>query len=232
MAPDSEATDPMSNPLVLASGSPRRRLLLSMAGFEFEVASPDIEEVRLADEPPEEFVVRMARVKAEVIAAHHREAFVLAATNPAKDAVVAELLERHRGEKILVIGHYLKQLRQVAATLGLPVLTGSTPQAEREDLYGKFRDGDMQVLVVSKVANFAVDLPAASVAIQISGTFGSRQEEAQRLGRILRPKSGANQAWFYTLVTRDTVEVEYARRRQIFLAEQGYRYQIEGAVQE
>ena len=152
-----------------------------------------------------------------------------AATNPAKDSVVAELLDRHKGEKILVIGHYLRQLRQVAAKLNLPVLTGSTPQVERERLYGLFRDGDLPVLVVSKVANFAVDLPAASVAIQISGTFGSRQEEAQRLGRILRPKPGANQAWFYTLVTRDTIEVEYARRRQIFLAEQGYRYEIEGA---
>jgi DNA excision repair protein ERCC-3 len=173
-----------------------------------------------------------ADLRRRYYAASDREAFVLAATNPAKDAVVAELLERHRGEKVLVIGHYLSQLRQVAASLNLPVLTGSTPQSERERLYGQFRDGDLPVLVVSKVANFAVDLPAASVAIQISGTFGSRQEEAQRLGRILRPKGGANQAWFYTLVTRDTIEVEYARRRQIFLAEQGYSYQIEGAVQD
>lgn len=170
-----------------------------------------------------------ADLRRQYYAASDREAFVLAATNPAKDAVVGELLDRHRGERILVIGHYLSQLRQVAANLDLPVLTGSTPQTERERLYGMFRDGDLPVLVVSKVANFAVDLPAASVAIQISGTFGSRQEEAQRLGRILRPKPGANQAWFYTLVTRDTIEVEYARRRQIFLAEQGYRYEIEGA---
>jgi DNA excision repair protein ERCC-3 len=170
-----------------------------------------------------------ADLRRQYYAASDREAFVLAATNPAKDSVVAELLDRHKGEKILVIGHYLRQLRQVAAKLDLPVLTGSTPQVERERLYGLFRDGDLPVLVVSKVANFAVDLPAASVAIQISGTFGSRQEEAQRLGRILRPKPGANQAWFYTLVTRDTIEVEYARRRQIFLAEQGYRYEIEGA---
>jgi DNA excision repair protein ERCC-3 len=170
-----------------------------------------------------------ADLRRQYYAASDREAFVLAATNPAKDSVVAELLDRHKGEKILVIGHYLVQLRQVAAKLDLPVLTGSTPQVERERLYGLFRDGDLPVLVVSKVANFAVDLPAASVAIQISGTFGSRQEEAQRLGRILRPKPGANQAWFYTLVTRDTIEVEYARRRQIFLAEQGYRYEIEGA---
>ncbi len=162
-------------------------------------------------------------------AASDREAFVLAATNPAKDPVVSDLIQRHRQERILIIGHYLKQLRALASDLGLPVLTGSTPQAEREELYARFRDGDLPVLVVSKVANFAVDLPEATVAIQISGTFGSRQEEAQRLGRILRPKEGANQAWFYTLVSRDTVEAEYARRRQIFLAEQGYRYTIEGA---
>ncbi len=162
-------------------------------------------------------------------AASDREAFVLAATNPAKDPVVSDLIQRHRQERILIIGHYLKQLRALASDLGLPVLTGSTPQAEREELYARFRDGDLPVLVVSKVGNFAIDLPDANVAIQISGTFGSRQEEAQRLGRILRPKEGANQAWFYTLVSRDTVEAEYARRRQIFLAEQGYRYTIEGA---
>ncbi len=162
-------------------------------------------------------------------AAEDREAFRLAATNPAKDAVVEELLERHRGERVLVIGHYLAQLRGLAQRLGAPVLTGATPQAERERLYEAFRRGDLSVLVVSKVANFAVDLPAASVAIQISGTFGSRQEEAQRLGRILRPKPGDNTACFYTLVSRETVETEYARRRQIFLAEQGYRYLVEGA---
>lgn len=170
-----------------------------------------------------------ADLRRSYYASSDREAFVLAATNPAKDAVVGDLMARHPEEKILVIGHYLKQLRALADRLNLPVLTGSTPQAEREDLFGRFRRGELPVLVVSKVANFAVDLPAASVAIQISGTFGSRQEEAQRLGRILRPKEGANQAWFYTLVSRETVEAEYARRRQIFLAEQGYRYTIESA---
>jgi len=170
-----------------------------------------------------------AELRRRYYAAGDREAYVLAATNPAKDSCVANLLERHRGESILVIGQYLAQLRDLAERLDLPVLTGSTPQDERERLYGLFQQGDLPVLVVSKVANFAVDLPAAAVAVQISGTYGSRQEEAQRLGRILRPKAGVNQACFYTLVSRETVEVEYARRRQIFLAEQGYRYRIEEA---
>jgi DNA excision repair protein ERCC-3 len=162
-------------------------------------------------------------------AAEDREAFRLAATNPAKERVVEALLARHQGARILVIGHYLAQLRQLAARLGAPILTGATPHAEREALYEAFRRGELTVLVVSKVANFAIDLPAASVAIQISGTFGSRQEEAQRLGRILRPKDGDNTACFYTLVSRETVEAEYARKRQIFLAEQGYRYLVESS---
>lgn len=170
-----------------------------------------------------------AELRRRYYAAGDREAYMLAATNPAKDSCVADLLERHRGEHILVIGQYLAQLRGLAERLDLPLLTGSTPQDERERLYDRFRKGDLPVLVVSKVANFAVDLPEAAVAVQISGTYGSRQEEAQRLGRILRPKEGANQACFYTVVSRETVEVEYARRRQIFLAEQGYRYRIEEA---
>ena len=121
---------------------------------------------------------------------------------------------------------YLDQLRALAEPLGLPVLTGSTPQRKRDQLYADFRAGRIRVLAVSKVANFAVDLPEASVAIQISGTFGSRQEEAQRLGRILRPKDGRNQAHFYTIVTRDTVEQDFALKRQLFLCEQGYAYSI------
>ncbi len=107
-----------------------------------------------------------------------------------------------------------------------PIITGKTPQNERDELYARFRDGDLNLLIVSKVANFAIDLPDANVAIQISGTFGSRQEEAQRLGRILRPKKGANQARFYNLVTRDTRDQEFAQNRQRFLTEQGYQYEI------
>ncbi|MFQ5719928.1 MAG: DNA repair helicase XPB [Acidobacteriota bacterium] len=156
-----------------------------------------------------------------------RESFRLASTNPEKDQAVRRILDRHAGEQILVIGHYLAQLKGIAQRIDAPLLTGATQQTRREELYASFRRGEIQVLVVSRVANFAIDLPDASVAIQVSGTFGSRQEEAQRLGRILRPKPGANTARFYTLVSRDTVEVEFARRRQIFLAEQGYSYLIE-----
>jgi len=127
---------------------------------------------------------------------------------------------------VLIIGQYLEQLRTIAALLDAPLITGSVRNAVREDLYERFRTGAVKVLVVSKVANFAVDLPEANVAIQVSGTFGSRQEEAQRLGRVLRPKGGENHAWFYTLVTRDTIDQEFAMNRQLFLTEQGYRYEI------
>jgi DNA excision repair protein ERCC-3 len=154
-----------------------------------------------------------------------RERFKRASVNRRKVAVVRELLDRHRGDSILVIGQYIAQLESIADRFGLPIITGKTDNQSREDLYGRFREGDLRTLVVSKVANFAVDLPDASVAVQVSGTFGSRQEEAQRLGRILRPKGG-KVAHFYTIVTRDTVEMEYAERRQLFLIEQGYSYRI------
>ncbi|MFW6198891.1 MAG: helicase-related protein, partial [Acidobacteriota bacterium] len=127
---------------------------------------------------------------------------------------------------VLVIGQYLDQLDDIQEMTGAPIITGRTKQADRDVLYEKFRSGEVPVLVVSKVANFAVDLPDANVAIQVSGTFGSRQEEAQRLGRLLRPKPGRNQAHFYTLVSRDTVEQEFALKRQRFLCEQGYGYRI------
>ncbi|MBD3278473.1 MAG: helicase [Candidatus Aegiribacteria sp.] len=159
--------------------------------------------------------------------AHARARFRLAAENPAKLSVVRSLLERHRGERILIMGMYVDQVRYLGRELGIPVIDGSTPQLEREELFNNFRSGDVSVLSVSKVANFSVDLPDASVAIQVSGTFGSRQEEAQRLGRILRPKPGSNQAHFYTIVSRHSREEEFSMKRQLYLCEQGYEYGIE-----
>ncbi|MFW5968739.1 MAG: DNA repair helicase XPB [Persicimonas sp.] len=166
-------------------------------------------------------------LRLEYALAEPREKYKLAATNPAKLEVIEELLERHEGDQTLVIGQYLDQLDQIQALTGAPIITGRTPQSERDVLYAKFRKGEVPVLVVSKVANFAVDLPDANVAIQVSGTFGSRQEEAQRLGRILRPKEDGNKAHFYSVVTRDSTEQEYSNKRQLFLTEQGYRYHIE-----
>ncbi|UOE45864.1 DNA repair helicase XPB [Agromyces larvae] len=154
------------------------------------------------------------------------ERYRLAATAPAKLDVVRQLVARHEGERILVIGQYLDQIDELAEALGAPQLTGSTPVDERERLFQEFRDGRTKVLVVSKVANFSVDLPEATVAIQVSGSFGSRQEEAQRLGRLLRPKESGLSANFYTLVARDTVDQDFAQNRQRFLAEQGYSYTI------
>lgn len=158
-----------------------------------------------------------------------RGKFRIAAENPDKLHIVKQLLERHKGEQILVIGQYIGQLEHIARELNAPIIMGKTPNEERGILYGEFRRGERKMLIVSKVANFAIDLPDASVAIQISGTFGSRQEEAQRLGRILRPKSDGSIAYFYSLVTRDTREQEFARNRQTFLTEQGYRYLIKDA---
>ncbi|GLK17205.1 DNA repair helicase XPB [Herbiconiux flava] len=159
-------------------------------------------------------------------AASDDERYRLAATAPAKLDATKRLIEQHRGERILVIGQYLDQLEQLSAALGAPQITGATPVAERERLFQAFRDGEEKILVVSKVANFSIDLPEASVAIQVSGSFGSRQEEAQRLGRLLRPKESGLTASFYTLVARDTVDQEFAQNRQRFLAEQGYAYTI------
>jgi DNA excision repair protein ERCC-3 len=155
-----------------------------------------------------------------------RTKFRMASENPAKIDQVKSILDAHPGEPALVIGMYLDQLAEVARPLGLPVLTGATPQRLRDKLYADFKKGTIRILAVSKVANFSVDLPEASLAIQISGTFGSRQEEAQRLGRILRPKELGNQAFFYSLVSRDTVEQDFALKRQLFLCEQGYAYAI------
>ncbi len=152
--------------------------------------------------------------------------FRIAATANAKLEIIKRLLIKHSGEPTLIIGQYLDQIEEVSSALNLPKLTGETSVADREDLFSKFRRGEITTLVVSKVANFSVDLPEASVAIQISGAFGSRQEEAQRLGRLLRPKADGRTAAFYTLVARDTVEQDFAQNRQRFLAEQGYSYEI------
>ena len=158
--------------------------------------------------------------------AEEREKFRLAAENPRKLERVLELLEQHREDLVLVIGQYVRQLEMLARELNAPLITGKTPQRERDRLYEEFRSGRLRRLVVSKVANFAIDLPDANVAIQVSGTFGSRQEEAQRLGRILRPKQGDGKAYFYSLVSKDTKEQEFAMHRQLFLTEQGYAYKI------
>jgi len=154
------------------------------------------------------------------------ERYKMASTAHTKTAVVRTLLERHPGEPALVIGAYLDQLDELGEALDAPIIQGSTRNREREALFDRFRAGELPVLVVSKVANFSIDLPEASVAIQVSGTFGSRQEEAQRLGRLLRPKGDGRQAHFYSVVARDTLDTDYAAHRQRFLAEQGYAYRI------
>jgi DNA excision repair protein ERCC-3 len=181
------------------------------------VAAADCVEVRvdLTDEERMDYAL-----------AEPEERYRRAATAGSKLPVVASLAEAHRADRVLVIGQYLDQLRILGELLEAPVITGATPVKEREALFAAFRTGELGRLVVSKVANFSIDLPEANVAIQVSGTFGSRQEEAQRLGRILRPKADGGRARFYTVVSRDTNDTDYAQRRQRFLAEQGYAYQL------
>jgi DNA excision repair protein ERCC-3 len=154
------------------------------------------------------------------------ERYRLAASTFAKTRVAEELVRKHQGEPTLVIGQYLDQLDEFGEHLGAPVIKGETSVKEREELFAAFREGEIDLLVVSKVANFSIDLPEAAVAIQVSGSFGSRQEEAQRLGRLLRPKRDGRTARFYTIVSRDTVDADFAQNRQRFLAEQGYAYRI------
>src|SRR5687768_10903959 len=154
------------------------------------------------------------------------ERYRVAATARTKLPVVRALVEKHPGEQVLVIGGYIDQLHQLGEYLDAPIIQGSTTNKERERLFDAFRAGELSTLVISKVGNFSIDLPEAAVAIQVSGTFGSRQEEAQRLGRVLRPKADGRQAHFYTVVARDTIDTEYAAHRQRFLAEQGYAYTI------
>jgi DNA excision repair protein ERCC-3 len=181
------------------------------------IAEANCTEIRVALPEP---------LRMEYAVAEWRHKYRIASENPAKDEIAARLLERYAGHRILIIGQYLKQLRQLRKRFGIPLITGQTGSAEREDLYNRFRRGEVRQLILSKVGNFALDLPDANVLIQVSGTFGSRQEEAQRLGRILRPKAGGEVAHFFTLVTRDTRELDFAHHRQLFLTEQGYSYDI------
>ncbi|MCL2135379.1 MAG: helicase-associated domain-containing protein [Candidatus Bathyarchaeota archaeon] len=158
--------------------------------------------------------------------ASKRDKFRIAAENPDKNIIISKRIAKHRDAHILIIGTYLDQLKRISEQLSAPLITGKTKNKEREELYNRFKNGEIKLLVVSKVANFAIDLPDANVAIEVSGSFGSRQEEAQRLGRILRPKQGENKAYFYTIVSRDTCEEDFSMHRQLFLTEQGYPYKI------
>ena len=170
---------------------------------------------------PMDFSLRM-----ECAQVPERMAYRFEAENPDKLKAIRYLLRKHADEGILIIGQYIKQLEAIAAHFDFPLITGKTPTEQRDKLYAEFRCGNIPVLVVSKVANFAIDLPDASVGIQVSGAFGSRQEEAQRLGRILRPKKDGRNAHFYSVVSKDSREQEFAHHRQLFLTEQGYQYQI------
>ncbi|MFO7774835.1 MAG: DEAD/DEAH box helicase [Candidatus Hydrogenedentota bacterium] len=162
----------------------------------------------------------------EYAIANSRAKFRIASTNPSKERICESIMEQHKDDHILIIGQYLDQLKELAKRFDAPLITGKKSNKEREKLYTSFREGEIRLLVVSKVANFAIDLPDANVAIQVSGTFGSRQEEAQRLGRILRPKGNGSTAHFYSLVSRETCDQDYGIKRQLFLTEQGYRYRI------
>ncbi len=162
----------------------------------------------------------------EYALAEQRERYRVAATNPVKLYTVDRLLRKHEKDNVLIIGQYLDQLEEISKRYNAPIITGKTASRERDKLYAGFRSGEIKLLIVSKVANFAIDLPDANVAIQVSGTFGSRQEEAQRLGRVLRPKGPEKPAHFYTIVTRDTCDQDFGMHRQLFLTEQGYRYEI------
>ena len=187
---------------------------LEAQGF---IATAECIEVR-ADMPSAE--------KMEYATASSKDRYRLAACSTVKFDVVDKILAKHRGKQTLLIGAYLDQLKALAQRTGAPLIDGRTSAAKREKLFAQFRAGEITTLVVSKVANFSIDLPDTAVVVQVSGTFGSRQEEAQRLGRLLRPKSTGEVAYFYTVVTRDTVDATFALHRQRFLAEQGYGYRL------
>jgi DNA excision repair protein ERCC-3 len=184
------------------------------------IATAECHEIRVGMSEDEQLNYAMAE---------EREKYRMAAESPAKLQIARFLAEKHRDDQVLIIGQYLDQLKLLASEMEAPLITGRTSNAQREKLYEQFREGKIKRLVVSKVANFAIDLPDANVAIQVSGTFGSRQEEAQRLGRILRPKQDGSLAYFYSVVTRDSRDQDFSANRQLFLTEQGYRYVIEDA---
>ncbi|MCA8915936.1 MAG: DEAD/DEAH box helicase [Planctomycetes bacterium] len=186
------------------------------------IATADCTEVRVDLPSPQRMPYALAG---------QRDQYRIAAENPGKMDVLAALLELHKDDRVLVIAQYLDQLHELAGRFKLPLIEGKTPSKKRDELYEQFRSGEISTLVVSKVGNFAVDLPDASVMVQLSGTFGSRQEEAQRLGRILRPKDDGTLAHFYTIVTRETRDQEFGANRQLFLVEQGYRYRIIDAAE-
>jgi DNA excision repair protein ERCC-3 len=181
------------------------------------IATAECHEIRvaLADEDRMEYAVTGQDQK-----------YHFAAANQRKQQIISMLLQKHKDDDVLIIGQYIPQLEQIAKRIDAPLITGETPVKQREILYKQFRDGEIRRLVLSKVGNFSIDLPDANVLIQVSGMFGSRQEEAQRLGRVLRPKQNGLLAHFYTIVTRDTLDQEYAAKRQLFLTEQGYHYDI------
>ncbi len=183
------------------------------------IAAADCTEFRIRQTPERDMDYALAP---------RRQQFRVAAENPRKRVVVRDLLQREARHRVLIIGEYISQLEELAADTGFPLLTGKTPQLERERLYQAFRERAVPGLVLSRVGNFAVDLPDADVLVQVSGKYGSRQEEAQRLGRVLRPKQDGRRARFYTLVSLRTCEEDFARHRQLFLTEQGYSYRIEG----
>ena len=191
---------------------------LELAGY---IATAECVEVRTSLSESE----RLTYATAET-----RERYRIAACSASKIHALERLLELHSGKQTLIIGAYVEQLEDIAARIGAPLIDGSSTTANRERMFDAFRRGEISTLVVSKVANFSIDLPEAAVGIQVSGTFGSRQEEAQRLGRLLRPKADGAEALFYTIVARDTLDAEYAQRRQRFLAEQGYAYRLVDAA--
>jgi len=184
------------------------------------IATAECHEIRTNMNPADRMVYAVAE---------EREKYRISAENSRKIEITQQLVSRHRNDRVLIIGQFIDQLKQLSELLEAPLITGKTPNKQRQKLYDGFRSGEITCLVISKVGNFAIDLPDANVAIQVSGTFGSRQEEAQRLGRVLRPKSDGAIAYFYTIVTRETRDQDFAANRQLFLTEQGYRYLIEDA---